>query len=312
MSNTQPPIPKSITIPTFDPPKEKSETVEVPGTPVFYYYGVSVLWCWYLVPLETANEYVENLSMTAYDFGDNMAGVSIVFMNGCALYGEGTPGDVGGTVFNETELNVVAFANARAGDVPDNMSLGEFVLGLDQTKNLGAYRLHVACDDKVAIVIGREVYYEDKFFATYDFSAPNPNRTIPAQIANDWRWSIKAYDGKTSSAPLIYSAEADLRNLTFLPINASEIIDLSYDEKVQRPLGSRRNFFGLHQAATFEPQKNVVKVSFGPGEGEMTEPGRQMREDMMRLVGGRSAVAVQVFQSMPVIAEAVPYYMELP
>jgi hypothetical protein len=282
--------------------------VNIPPTPCFYYAGVQVLWCWYVADLETLRgllpEGMEPASFVGSD-GARVGAVNFSFMNAVAMYGAGQPGNPGGNGFNETELNVVAYAAARRKDVPPDLTFHDFLFGADQAKNLGVYRLHVACDSGVAVAAGRAMYYENKFLASYTYTSPTLNQPVPAQATSAAQWTITCFDGDTDKAPVIYQAKADLRTVTLLPANCSEIIDLSYDVTGKRVLGSRRNFLGMHQAAMLGAAgAGAVQVSVGPS----TNP---MRQHMEQLVVGRPAAAVQVFASPPVIAEAVPYYMDL-
>ena len=156
------------------------------------------------------------------------------------------PYNPGGSAFNETELNVVAYATARENDVPKDLSAQEFIFGADQSKNLGVYRLHVACDNEMAIAAGRAYYYENKFMTFYKYQTPSLNRTVADQIKTDSQWNIECMDTDSADAAQLYSAKIDARDLSFHAANASEIIDISYDKKNGRVLGSRRNFCLLY------------------------------------------------------------------
>ena len=304
MSNTMPPLPAHVTIPTYSVPTEMG-TANIPPTAVFYYAGVSVLWCWYEAELDVLEGYLLALGMKPANFNGKGA-VNFSFMSAMGMYGFGEPGNPGGSAFNETEVNIVGYAAAREGNVPTDLSLEDYLFGGDQSKNLGVYRVHVACDSGVAIAAGRTLYYENKFFTSYAYNSPSLNKPVADQLSGADQWSITCYDGAESTDPVIYDATADLCGPTFVGANSSEIIDLSYDKEESRVLGSRRNFFGMFRTAMLsETQADSVKVKYGKSTN-------QMKTDMERLIGTSRPVAVQVFESPPVIAEAVPYYMDLP
>ncbi len=302
MSRTMPPLPPN------DPF----------ATPCFYYGAVSVLWCWYEVELDTLEGYLEAMGMKPGAF-EGKGLVNFSFMSAASLFGAGSlsdpssqqPYNPGGSAFNETELNIVAYSRAREADVPDNLTPTDYIFGADQAKNLGVYRVHVACDNKNAIAAGRAYYYENKFETFYKYTSPSPNRKVADQIKTDDLWSIECVSNDAPDAPQIYKAQIDARNLTFHDANASEVIDISYDEKQGRVLGSRRNFLGMHKVALLdESSANRVAVTVGPGGKGISAPGQQMLDDMKRLIAGRPAIAIQRFESPPCIAEAVPYYMD--
>lgn len=309
MSRTMPALPASVTIPTFAPATQNG-TVDVPPTPAFYYGAASVLWAWYEVDLDLLTGYLAGLGMKPANLGGKGA-VNWSFMTTASLFGAGFPGGAGGSAFEETELNILAYAAAREDDVPHDLTLESFLRGGDQSKNLGVYRLHVACDNGVAIAMGRALYYENKFFASYQFTSPNLNKPVKDIVDGADRWDIRCLDGADGEAPLIYGAKADLQRVAWAGANASEVIDLSFDQAEGRVLGSRRNFLGVHQVAMLSSgDAGRVEMEYGDGSGAMTDDGRQMLADMKRLVGSRSPAAVQKFDSPPCIAEAVPYYMD--
>lgn len=306
MSHTMPPLPEN------DPF----------ATPCFYYGAVSVVWCWYEVELDILNGYLDALGMRAGEFNGKGL-VNFSFMSAASLFGSGSlsqtgkdsansrPYNPGGSAFNETELNIVAYAAARKNDIPTELSARDFIFGADQSKNLGVYRLHVACDNPMAIAAGRTYYYENKFLTFYNYQSPSLNRTVEDQIKTNDQWSIECMDADSSSAAHLYSAKIDARNLTFQPANASELIDISYDKKSGRVLGSRRNFLGMHQVALLDNDPDArVSVTVGKGGGKTSKDGQQLINDMDQLINGRSAIAIQKFESPPCIAEAVPYYMD--
>lgn len=211
MAKTMPDLPASVTIPTFAPGAQTGK-FPAPATPCFYYGAVSVLWAWYEADLDVLTGYLAALDMKPAILNGKGA-VNWSFMTAASLFGAGFPGAPGGAAFEETEVNVLAYATAREDDVPTDLSLHDFLMGGDQSKNLGVYRLHVACDSGVAIAMGRTLYYENKFFTSYQFTAPNLNKPVKDIIEGTDRWDITCYDGADAKAPVIYQAKADLQGV---------------------------------------------------------------------------------------------------
>jgi hypothetical protein len=74
----------------------------------------------------------------------------------------------------EVEFNVYAYPEARVPDVP-LMTWQDYLLGEDQTKTIGGYRLHVPCDNINAVRAGIGLYGEPKYLAHFTYSVPTLN-----------------------------------------------------------------------------------------------------------------------------------------
>lgn len=291
-----PPAPKLVTIPTFSVKTTETGTTQVPATGTFFYAGIQAIWVWWLVDLRLLAEFVEPFALTPYDFGQKKGAVNVNFFNATAFYGQGSPGNRGIGGFNETEVNIVSYAS-RVGDmVPQGLAFQDYLTKGEQTKRVGNYRLWVACDDPVAVAFGRQQYFENKFLTAYQYSVPSPNN--PG--VTTWSWTCFEAEKKNTT---IYAAEVDLRGQTGVPANMSEWIDISFDANTRRPVASRRNYFGLHEAFVLS-KPDAVRLSIGNSR-------LPMRKDMDRLVGTARAAAVQRFTSPTCIGEASPYYADL-
>ncbi len=291
-----PPLPPTISIPTFTVTSTPSGNINIPSTLPFYYAAIQTIWIYWQVDLPVVEPYLHPLGMTPASF-DGQAAVGINFFNAAALYGQGQPGNPGVGGFNETELTILAFPTNQQANVPE-MTLSEFVTDGDQTKRIGAYRVWVACDSAVAVAAGRQLFFENKFLTAYTYDVPSVNN--PGQSLFSWTCHDPA-----DAAQNIYSAQVSLSGLNSVPSNMSEWIDLSYVASEKRVAGSRRNYFGMYDTYVVpQANRNAVSVSMG----KSTHP---MRADMAKLIGTRSAAIVQVFKSPSCIAEARPYWADL-
>jgi len=295
-SSPLPPLPPTITLPTFKVTAKQSGTIQVPPSECFYYAGIQSLWVYWLVELPVLEPVLTPLGMTPASF-EGMGAVGINFFNAAVLYGMGQPGNPGASGFNETELNILAFPTNQAANVPA-MTFKDFVTNGDQTKRIGAYRVWVSCDKAIAVAAGQQVYFENKFLTDYTYTVPalnNPGQSL-------FTWTCHDPD---DGAKHIYDGQVSLSGLNPIPGNMSEWIDLSYVADAKRVAGSRRNYLGMYNTY-FIPQANHSAVSITMG----TSP-HPMRAAMQQLIGTRQAVAVQLFQSPACIAEARTYWADL-
>jgi len=304
--NPIPKFPKHTLLPQFETTSVQLKgAFPAPTSTTFYYAGIQSIWLWWLVDLKLLSSYVNPFAMTPYDFGGGKGAVNINFFNAAAMYGMGMPGDpsknepsnpgIGG--FNETEVNVVAFASKVGANVPNGISLEEFLTNGEPTKRVGNMRLWVACDNAIAVAAGRQVFMENKFLTPYTYNVPTLNN--PSQTA--WTWTCHDPVDVSKS---IYSASVDLAGLTSKPSNMSEWIDLSFDSQSRRPVGSRRNYFGMYSTYMLPVGSKAVTLAVG----KSTE---DMRTDIRTLIGSRKPKAIQTFVSQPCIAEATGYYADL-
>ncbi len=295
-SSPLPPLPPTISLPTFKVTATPTGTIQVPPSACFYYAGIQSVWVYWAVDLPILEQYLTPLGMTPANFG-GMGAVGINFFNAVALYGQGQPGNPGASGFNETELNILAYPSNQAANVPV-MSFADFVTNGDQTKRIGAYRVWVACDNALAVAAGQQVYFENKFLTAYTYNVPalnNPGQSL-------YTWTCHDPNDETQN---IYQAQVSLSGLNPVPGNMSEWIDLSYVASEKRVAGSRRNYLGMYNTY-FIPQANHNAVTVSMGSSS-----HPMRADMQKLIGNRQAAAVQVFQSPACIAEARTYWADL-
>lgn len=294
-----PPLPAKITIPKFKGGPKPDGTIQVPSSTCFHYAGIQSIWLWYLVELDLLTSYLEPVGLTPYNFGGRkpMGAVNLCFFNATSFYGMGNPGNTGVGGFNETELNIAAFATSVGAKVPQGIPFADFLRLGEQTKRVGNYRVWVACDDPVAVAFGRQYYQENKFLSPYTYNVPGPNNPS----VTTWSWTCH---DDTPKQLEIYSGAVDTQGQVGLSSNMSEWIDLSWDAETQRPVGSRRNFFGLHTTYMLKDSAKAVELTYGQSR-------HPMRKDLLNLIGTRRAAAIQQFTSPTCIAEASPYFADL-
>jgi hypothetical protein len=299
VTNPFPPLPPTIKIPKFDIQSKQVGFLNVPSPLPFYYAGIQSLWIVWQVEPSILEPYLTPLGLKPALFG-GMGAVNINFFNAAAMYGQGQPGNPGVGGFNETEVNLVAYPVAQEAGVPRDLTLLEFLAGGDQTKRIGVYRLHVACDNPIAVAAGKQLFAENKFLTSYDYNVPSLNN--PGVSTYDWT----CHD-PTDVTQDIYRATVDLAGLSSVPGNTSEWIDLSYVKSAKRVAASRRNYLGTCDTyALSATEAKAVTLTIG------TQSTHKMRQDMSALIGSRPAVAVQLFKSPTVIAEARPYWADIP
>lgn len=318
MSKPVPNFPKKTILPLYETTSVKLKgSFSQPTSTTFYYAGIQAMWLWWLVDLDLLTEYVKDFELLPYDFGGGKGAVNVNFFNAAAMYGMGQPGDPSKNIpsnpgeggFNETEVNVVAYAKKVKQAVPQGISLAEFLANGEPTKRVGNMRLWVACDNAIAVAAGQQVFLENKFLTPYEYNVPTFNNPSPPD--GDWTWNWTCFDPTetTDPAKFIYSATVDLEGESSRPSNMSEWIDLSWDAEAKRPVGSRRNFFGMYDTFMLPRGSGAVSLEYGKSAGD--EQADQMRKDMKALIGSKKPKAIQTYVSPPCIAESAGYYADL-
>ena len=300
--------------------------------PPFFYASFAGLWVYYLVPLNVLNNILTFTAngFTPYDFGGGMGLANLNFMNYAGHSGSNDPqayldilkpvsppsgpypASLGVEGSNECEFNIVVAPTARSAQTPVGMSVADYIAGKDHTKTIGNFRVGVPCDDRIAVYWGTCNYGENKIMThPFMYNVPSPNN--PAQTA--WQFIVP---GMVSEAftfdmtnfncnPFMFSMVFDASNVTPTVSNASEIIDYSLFSENQtiRPVGSRRNLFGIFNAydlTTTPPKAATLSI------GNSTQP---LAGIIGLALGQKTPVAAQTFQSQPVIAESSMYYVDL-
>lgn len=284
-----PPVPKHIEV-EIDVPQKIEPPVFLP----YYYHSMSSFWLYFRVDPDRLAPFLEDTGLKPALF-DGHGLVNLDFMNYTSHNGNSL------AATDELELNIVAYPAARADDVP-TLTAEEFLLGNDQTKTIGHYRLHVVCDNKFAIAAGRALYGENKFYGTFDYNVPSLNNPP----TTTWHYVAKAESGEA-----MLTVDANIAMLHPQPANPSSVIDYSMLDG--RLVGSRRNFWAVVDSYDLPAKERkggpTVTLAYGPGDSH------HFRSDLETLLGrtrdGQAATpafAAQVLQTPPVIAEARAYY----
>lgn len=276
----------------------------------FWYASLQSFWLYYRVDPKLLRERLpklpehQGLEVALFDFGDGepsgLASLDLQRYTGMGpSYLE---------TANEVEFNFYAYPERRVPDVP-LLTWQDYISGVEQTKTIGGYRLHVPADNAVAVVAGRGLYGEPKFLAVFETAVPSIN----GAPANAWSYSVYQDLGSPPDppnphtpvkGPLIYSLQCDLSAVTGTPSSPSPLIEYGV---LEPPGGARRvvanfwDFFGpfdTYELAGLDP----------PIESEITlgtepDPSGTL-EDVRDLVMGNPPIAAQVFTSAPVSAES--------
>jgi len=245
---------------------------------------------------------------------------------------------------NEVEFNILAYPKRwkDEGRVPD-ISFEDFIIGQEQTKTIGAYRVQVPADNLVAVKAGADEFGEQKFFTMFNYSVPSDN--APTQSSASWTYTVLdpqyAEELKNGTAQpttpvppsgIIYTLEADLAGLVAVIGNPSPITLLSTlpanpgpcaasnfavvgDPKCadrRRPVlptdilvASNWNIRGDY--LTYFPGAKKLKVTVKPGKSQ--DPMVQALADL--LPAGATPAAARVYQTPPAATESRPYIVNV-
>jgi len=272
-----------------------------PFTMPFFYASLTSFWVFYKVDPVAAAPYLEGTGLQLATFGDAaLASLDLQFYT--ATYGMQSnfakPQPIPGmSVTTEIEFNIWAYPDTHREQYPAGISVDDFIMGQDQTKTIGGYRVWVPCDNKYAIKAGKGAFGENKFYTLMDFTTPCGNN--PDQST----WSYKCYSPKEGEK-FIYSMEADVTGTPPMIANPSAIT--LYGDLDGRLVGSHWNLFGQYDTYFLKKaaQKKVV-LTYGDGK-------HKMRADMEKVIGTAAPYAVQIYQSRDSAAESRGFYANYP
>ncbi|CAN3978526.1 hypothetical protein [Kitasatospora purpeofusca] len=233
----------------------------------------------------------------------------------------------GGGITEEVEINVIAHPRSAADRLPV-VDYGQYARGHDQTRLLGIARLHVLCDNPLAIDAGTRLYAEPKHPGWFTAVLPSLN----AAAVHD-RWSVACHratlgpEGLRRHEEELFAVEADLAGLDSEPVVNTPVTGYGTDEEGRLLAGP----LTVHQPYRFHPldarTADRVRLTLGErgpgedgpgkggsGEGGSSEPGlgghaRAAVADLARLVGAAPAAGAWTYQSAPVAAHHRPYYI---
>jgi hypothetical protein len=278
-------------------------------TEPFWYASLQSFWLYYRVAPDALQAKLpqladgDRLEVALFDFGDDQAG--LVSLDLQRYTGHGTS-------FLETtdeiEFNVYAYPEARLPDVPC-VDWRDYLLGGEQTKTIGGYRLHVPCDNQIATLAGRELYGEPKFLAVFDYTVPSLNTDAPSET---WTYSVfQDLGGEPDPSkphtpvkgPLIFGLECDLGGVPSVAGNASPLIEYGA-VKVGDELHAIANHWDFYGPfATYFRDEAAPAWSATITLGDQPDPSGTL-DDVKTLIGDAQPLAAQIFTSAPVSAES--------
>ncbi len=265
----------------------------------FHYGSLHNIGVDYLVDAEPARRILADRhpALTAADF-DGRACVSLNYQLYFAQYRNGF------SVTQEIEISIIAHPTASTTRVP-RVSYEQYAQGFDQTKLLGIARLHVLCDNPLAIDAGTRLFAEPKHPAGFTATMPSPNGP------DDDSWEVTctaaelSADGRTllPGDLELLSLTADLNGLARRPVNNTPITGYGTTPDgllLAAPLNVRAPYDSYPLTPESAARRIALKIS---------APDRPAGADLVTLVGDSPAVGVWTHQSPPVAAHNRPYYI---
>ncbi|WP_327673171.1 hypothetical protein [Kitasatospora sp. NBC_00458] len=249
-------------------------------------------------------------ALAAADF-DGRACVSLNYQLYFAQYPNG------GGITEEVEINVIAHPRNAADRLPD-VGYGQYARGHDRTGLLGIARLHVLCDNPLAIDAGSRLYAEPKYPGWFVTQLPSLNA---AAVRDHWSFSCRRAALETVGAvgaeragagdpptglrryeEELLAVEADLAGLDGEPVVNTPITGYGTEKEGRLLAGP----LIVHQPYRFHPldDRTAGRVRLTLGDRTAEAVG-----DLARLVGDAPAAGVWTYQSAPVAAHHRPYYL---
>jgi hypothetical protein len=206
-------------------------------------------------------------------------------------------------VTREVEFNVYVYPESRLPSVP-LMSVREYLLGRDQTKTIGGFRLHVPCDNQNAVNAGQQNFGEPKWLASFDYSIPSLN------AGGGTTWTYGVYEPQPPPPPgknldpstMIFQVTARLNDLVPEPSNLSPLIEYGTRELDNKEVLAANywNFFGWFDTYFLsEEESRRFDLKMGPSIDH-----HRLHEDVRTIIGTQAPLAAQTFASAPVSSES--------
>ncbi len=270
----------------------------------FWYSSLQSFWLYYPARRDQVEALLPDLPsghgirLAEFDDLPDRALVSLDFQ----AYTSGGAGFLGFT--REVEFNVYVYPESRLPSVP-LMSVREYLLGRDQTKTIGGFRLHVPCDNAIAVQAGRENFGEPKWLASFVYDVPSLN------AGGGTSWTYGVYEPLDPSAPpgatpdpstLIFQVSAKLQGLVPEPSNLSPLIEYGTRTLDGREVLAANNwtFFGAFDTYVLtEDESRRVNVTMGPSIDK-----HRLHDDVSTIIGTQAPLAAQTYASPPVSSES--------
>ncbi|GLW15718.1 hypothetical protein Stsp01_24610 [Streptomyces sp. NBRC 13847] len=252
----------------------------------FYYSALLNCGVNYLVDYDRCAKRLEGTGFTAARF-DGAACVSFNYQLYVGQFRQGA------SITQEVEYNVICHPDSRRGQVPD-VTFEQYALGDEQSRHLGNLRLHVPCDNELAIAAGETLFGEPKFRTTFTTELPTPNAPGPET------WMFRCHDPEDAEAS-IFTCLVDLSGLTPIPASFSPVTEYGVVDGV--PIGARWNILSPLNAHLLGPGRaDRVRLTFGESNHPMGTDMREMLEDA-------EPASVFTFRSAPAAVQSRAYYV---
>ncbi|MBV6699760.1 hypothetical protein [Kitasatospora aureofaciens] len=216
------------------------------------------------------------------------------------LYFAQYPG--GGGITQEVEINLVAHPAFAEERLPE-LNYGQYARGYDQTKLLGIARLHVLCDNPLAIDAGRRLYAEPKYPGWFETVLPSLNAPAVRE-----RWSVSCRraalgpDGLRRHDEELLAIEADLVGLTAESVNNTPITGYGTDDEGRLLAGPLNVYQPYRYYALDDRTAERIRLDLG-------NPAEASARDLAHLIADAPAAGAWTYQSPPVAAHNRAYYI---
>lgn len=283
--------------------QEKVLEMPVGITFPFNFAFLTSLEVFYLVPKEVVSPYLSEEDLLPVVF-ENKALVNYNFQMYASAFSAGmnAPTDEwlesGINITHELELNIIVKPrNSRACP-----TFEQFILGDEQSRTIGNYRIFVPCDNEIAIAAGKACYGEPKFKTSFrmNLASPNPVRDYLDHFRSEWvtSWGFKIND-PSNPHEFIMTCTINLDGVTHVPSNPSPIT--AYGIYNKQRVASRWNIL-QPMSAYFLDKYQDGNISLIIGNSS-----HPMKKAMVDLINNTPASAVRISNSPPVAVLGRPY-----
>ncbi|MFJ9453553.1 hypothetical protein ACIRST_00600 [Kitasatospora sp. NPDC101447] len=263
----------------------------------FHYGALHNIGVDYLVDRERARELLgkrhPGLNAASFDGG---ACVSLNYQLYFAQYPNG------GGITQELEINLIAHPVFAEDRIPV-VDYGQYARGHDQTKLLGIARLHVLCDNPLAIDAGRRLYAEPKYPGWFETTLPSLNAPAVRE-----RWSVTCRratlgpDGLDRHDEELLTLDVNLVGLTPEAVNNTPITGYGTDDEGKLLAGPLNVYQPYRYYALDDRTAERVRLDLG-------NPAEESARDLAHLIADAPAAGVWTYQSPPVAAHNRAYYV---
>lgn len=268
----------------------------------FYYASFVGIWVYWFTDIENVKTHFDRGDFRPYIFKDNDGAEKALTVINFQTY-TSHAGMALGTV-NEVEFNICAYPASDSDRIPMGLSLEDFLMGIDQTKRIGLFRIHVPADNTIAVAAGRAFFGEPKFFAQFQYMIPALN--LPSQKS----WDMSVYD--KDAIGVNSGTLPDPKHLIF-HLTVPEIVASPQWANVS-PLALYTYVDGIPNGSHWQmllPMESYCPIDESLSSGIKMEAGGSpemgMAADIKKLIGNNPAVGIQVFRSNPSCIEGGAY-----